>query len=424
MSARHALLPLNFAIALSLGLAGAASAAEPAPLFSTPAASVARSLNSDLAYRAIKSDRAAVRIDLVRADAAQINESQEELLLNLAPGVNLKAHKLQAQRKADGIVIWQGLVGDPNTQLKRINKFTGAELIDNPEESAIIVRQGDQMSGTVRTGGKLYRIDPLKNGGHTVSLINEALMPADHPAAAYSAKPVVPFLNDPKFDEAAAVEKAPAVVRVMVVYTQAAANAVGNTLTKANLAITESNQSFANSAVNVRFELAGQYTNSYVSAGFNTDLSRFSGTTDGYLDSYHTTRNTIKADVNVLIITDPAYCGLGYLNSNAASAFSVVGASCMTGYYSFAHEIGHNFGAHHDPSNGTNTVYPYGHGYWGPGNAWRTIMAYSCGSNCPRLNYWSNPNITYNGSPMGTAAKSNNARVLNERATTVAAFRN
>ncbi|MGO1071876.1 M12 family metallo-peptidase [Lysobacter sp. CA199] len=423
MSARNKLLPLNFAIALSLGLAGAASAAEPAPLFSSPANAVVRSANTDTAYKAVKADRAAVKVDLVRADAAQISQDRDELLLNLAPGVNLKAHKLQAESKADGVVIWQGLVGDPKTQLKRINQFTGAELISDPEESATIVRQGDQMSGTVRSGGKLYRIDPLKNGGHTVSLIDEALMPPDHPAAAYTAKPIVPFLNDPKFDEAAANEKAPVVVRVMVVYTQAAANAVGNITTKSNLAITESNQSFANSAVNVQFQLAGNYTNSYVTAGFDTDLSRFRGTTDGYLDNYHATRNSITADVNVLVITDPAYCGLGYLNSNAASAFSVVGASCMTGYYSFAHEIGHNFGAHHDPSNGNNTTYPYGHGYWGPGNAWRTIMAYNCGSNCPRLNYWSNPNVTYNGAPMGTAAKSNNARVLNERAATVGAFR-
>ncbi|MBX9399920.1 zinc-dependent metalloprotease [Lysobacter sp. BMK333-48F3] len=423
MSARHTSLSLSVAVVLSLGLAGAAAAAEPAPLFGSPAASLARSVGSDSAYRAVQAERAAVRVDLVRADTAQITETQDELLLNLAPGVVLKAHKLEAERKADGVVIWQGLVGDPNKQLKRINSFTGAELIDDPEESAIIVRNGDKIAGTVRSGGKLYRIDPLKHGGHTVSLIDESRLPPDHPASGYRAKPVVPFLNDPNFDEAAFNQKAPYTVRVMVVYTQAAANAVGDTLAKANLAITESNQSFANSAVNVRFQLAGQYTSSYVSAGFDSDLSRFRGTSDGYLDSYHTTRNTITADVNVLIITDNAYCGLGYLNSNAASAFSVVSHSCMTGYYSFAHEIGHNFGAHHDPNSGTNTVYPYGHGYWAPNKTWRTIMAYNCGSNCPRLKYWSNPNITYNGVPMGTAAKSNNARVLNERAATVAAFR-
>ncbi|MEI2456391.1 M12 family metallo-peptidase [Lysobacter firmicutimachus] len=423
MSARHKPLPLSVAVVLSLGLAGAAAAAEPAPLFGSPASSLARSAASDSAYRAARAERAAVRVDLVRADTAQITETQDTLLLNLAPGVSLKAHKLQAERKPDGVVIWQGLVGDPNKQLKRINTFTGAELIDDPEESAIIVRNGDKIAGTVRSGGKLYRIDPLKRGGHTISLIDESRMPPDHPASGYNAKPIVPFVNDPGFDEAAFNQKAPYTVRVMVVYTQAAANAVGDTLAKANLAITESNQSFANSAVNVRFQLAGQYTSSYVTAGFDTDLSRFRGTADGYLDSYHTTRNNIAADVNVLIITDNAYCGLGYLNSNAAGAFSVVGHTCMTGYYSFAHEIGHNFGAHHDPNNGTNTVYPYGHGYWAPNKTWRTVMAYNCGSNCPRLKYWSNPNITYNGVPMGTAAKSNNARVLNERAATVAAFR-
>lgn len=302
MTVRNKLLPLNFAIALSLGLAGAASAAEPAPLFAAPAASLARSADADSAFKAAKAERAAVRVDLVRADAAQITETQDQLLLNLAPGVSLKAHKLQAETKPGGVVVWQGMVGDPNAQLKRINQFTGAELIDDPEESAILVRQGGQISGTVRSGGKLYRIDPLKGQGHAISLIDESKMPEDHPSS-YAALPMPPLKLDPAFDEAKAGEKAPTVVRVMVVYTQAAANAVGNTLTKANLAITESNQSFANSAVNVRFELAGQYTDSYVSAGFDTDLSRFAGTTDAYLNNYHTTRNTIKADVNVLIIT-------------------------------------------------------------------------------------------------------------------------
>ncbi len=204
------------------------------------------------------------------------------------------------------------------------------------------------------------------------------------------------------------------------------ASAVGNTTTKSNLAISESNQSFVNSGVNVTFQLAGVYTANYVNSDFNTDLTRFRGTTDGYLDSYHTTRNTIAADVAVLITTNTQYCGLGYLNSNAASAFSVTAASCMTGYYSFAHEIGHNFGARHDPATDPSTTpVAYAHGYRSPTNAWRTIMAYNCtnAGGCPRINYWSNPAKTYGGQAMGTAATSNNARLLNERAPTVAAFR-
>jgi hypothetical protein len=126
----------------------------------------------------------------------------------------------------------------------------------------------------------------------------------------------------------------------------------------------------------------------------------------------------------VLITTNTQYCGLGYLNSNAASAFSVTAASCMTGYYSFAHEIGHNFGARHDPATDPSTTpVAYAHGYRSPTNAWRTIMAYNCSPSCPRINYWSNPARTYGGQAMGTTTRSNNARLLNERAATVAAFR-
>ena len=40
-----------------------------------------------------------------------------------------------------------------------------------------------------------------------------------------------------------------------------------------------------------------------------------------------------------------------------------------------------------------------------------------------RVLYWSNPNISYNGLPMGTTATHNNARVWNERSKTVMAFR-
>jgi hypothetical protein len=50
-------------------------------------------------------------------------------------------------------------------------------------------------------------------------------------------------------------------------------------------------------------------------------------------------------------------------------------------------------------------------------------MAYNCSNGCPRLNYWSNPNKTRDGVAMGTTTKSNNARVLNERAAVLAAFR-
>ena len=90
------------------------------------------------------------------------------------------------------------------------------------------------------------------------------------------------------------------------------------------------------------------------------------------------------------------------------------------------HEIGHLQSARHDPKNDpTNTPYAWGHGYQYTTNPkWRTIMAYNCtGGGCPRLNFWSNPGVLYNGKPMGTTTKNDNHRVLNDTRATVAAFR-
>ena len=50
-------------------------------------------------------------------------------------------------------------------------------------------------------------------------------------------------------------------------------------------------------------------------------------------------------------------------------------------------------------------------------------MAYNCTPSCPRLNYWSNPDVTYNGVAMGTADRSHNQRVLVNTKATIAAFR-
>jgi hypothetical protein len=144
------------------------------------------------------------------------------------------------------------------------------------------------------------------------------------------------------------------------------------------------------------------------------------------MDSIHTQRNTNTADVGVLIANNTAYCGLASaIGATAATAFVEVYWDCATGYYSFAHEIGHLQSARHDPANDpTNTPYAYGHGYQSTAGGWRTIMAYACSSTtCTRINYWSNPGKTYSGRAMGTTNRNDNHRVLNNTKATVAAFR-
>jgi hypothetical protein len=417
---KRSTLFIAVAVVATLGFGAAATQAARNPLFSaTKSANVA----DDAGYRALSGNRATTSLQVVHANASLIGEQTDVLSLGL--GDLGTAFKQYSRRNPDGTQVWYGTLGKRYGMLDTLRYRATGEIADDPNNSVMIVRQGNQLSGTIRANGQLYNLQPLAGGGHAIARIDESKMPADHPSA-YTDMWRASLAEHPqvKAATARATALAPVTVRVMVVFSNAAATAVGNTTTKANLAISESNQSFANSGANVSFQLAGVYTANYTNSSFDTDLSRFRGTTDGYLDSYHTTRNNIAADVAVLITTNTQYCGLGYLNSNAASAFSVTAASCMTGYYSFAHEIGHNFGARHDPATDPSTTpVAYAHGYRSPTNAWRTIMAYNCSPSCPRINYWSNPARTYGGQAMGTTTRSNNARLLNERAATVAAFR-
>ena len=111
--------------------------------------------------------------------------------------------------------------------------------------------------------------------------------------------------------------------------------------------------------------------------------------------------------------------------------FSVTGANCMTGYYSFGHEIGHNLGCHHDrgaTSSCSSSSYNFG---WRDPNAnFRSIMAYSCasgqcdgnpGGGCTRVKMFSNSEFNYGTKAIGNA-QNDNARVINEVASQVAGY--
>ena len=146
-----------------------------------------------------------------------------------------------------------------------------------------------------------------------------------------------------------------------------------------------------------------------------TDLTRLTSSTDGYMDNVHSLRSTYNADTVIMIVESTQYCGIAWLMANVNStfeshAFSIVASQCATGYYSFGHELGHNMGARHDwyVDDDLNSPYSYNKGYVNVHDQWRTIMAYNSecsdrGFNCNRLQYWSNPAVSYGGDPMGVS---------------------
>ncbi len=406
-------------IALCLLGAGGAAAA---PLFEPVTVLTRAGTAQQPALQALMGAPSTSAVQEVRVDAAAVASAQKQLEFELL-GQPAQALQSRVETLADGGSIWYGQIGTR----------AGARLLKagapDPMNSVILVRNGDTVTGSIRRDGQLYRLRPVSDGRHVLVEVDEARMPADHPAD-YNSLPTIAMPVSDRAGIAAASSGTPATIRVLVVATNGAVAAYGgNMQSLVQLAVAESNQGYSNSNVGITLQLAGYETTSYAeSSSFSTDLARFRNTSDGVMDSIHASRNTTRADVAVLVINNASSCGLASgIGSTAATAFAAVHWDCATGYYSFAHEIGHLQSARHDIATDSSTSpYAYGHGYrYEPatGTGWRTIMAYNCTRSCPRLNYWSNPNITYNGIPTGIASSADNQRVLVNTKAAVAAFR-
>ena len=302
---------------------------------------------------------------------------------------------------------------------------------------ALFTVEDDVMVGNVRVDGKTYQIRYAGNGIQTIREVDEAKVPeSTHPMH------VENEMSDGKAgstgEMANDVQMASDlgdVIDVMVVYTPAARTAAGGTSAikaEIKLAIEETNQAYANSRVTQRLRLVYSGEVAYtVGANNSIDLNRLTNKTDGYMDNVHTLRDTYRADLVSLWTTTGG--GIAWLMSTVSTnfeshGFSVTNQQWATSNYVFAHELGHNMGAHHDRNNaGSQGAYSYSYGYNVPAKNWRTIMSYNCSGGCARIPHFSNPNVNYNGDPTGrpsTASDSaDNARTFNNTDWTVANFR-
>ena len=198
----------------------------------------------------------------------------------------------------------------------------------------------------------------------------------------------------------------------------------------AEASVAISNHVYMASGVNLRMRAVGYgITEAYSNDAGSGVLSELRTSGDGILDSVHADRDTTGADlVSLLTASNPSYCGIAYLVGSDVPdyGFSVVVWSCALGGLTFTHEIGHNQGCCHAPGDGggctTGGVFPYsvGHRFTvTSGTQFRTVLAYSPGTRCPRL---SSPNTVFQGMPTGLP-EADNARTLNETAAVMANYR-
>jgi len=239
------------------------------------------------------------------------------------------------------------------------------------------------------------------------------------------------------------------VIDLLVAYTpEARASAGGTAAMEAmiDLLVLDTNIAFENSGIYTSIRLVYRGETEYVeSKSASTELTRLRQVADGYMDEVHVLRDQYGADLVSLLVNDFNACGIGYLGvSSAAWGFSVTDWHC--GSLTFAHELGHNMGCHHDRQNSCSSSacsteccagdatkeqatgefsYSYGHRFWGDsGYERRTIMAYWPGTRIP---YFSNPEVLFEGQVTGIPEhlpdSANNVLTINNTSLAVANFR-
>ncbi len=221
----------------------------------------------------------------------------------------------------------------------------------------------------------------------------------------------------------------PTQIDVLGYYTPQARDAAGGVAQIEALvqaAVDLSNTVFGNSEMTARFRLADAELSTRNDSGdMQADLNWL--WVDPGVAAY---RNEVKADLVSLIVEDGGgSCGIAKLPTfwsdppaNEGLAFQVTARTCAVGNLSFPHEHGHNMGLEHDPAHGSLPpfgTYPfrYGHFVSNPTDQARTVMSYSnlCGQGCPRMPYFSNPEIDFPGTsePTGIIDARDNHRAGN-----------
>lgn len=334
----------------------------------------------------------------------------KELQLNLFPDVDLPVTFSDLHGNGSGSMTWTG-------------KVEG-----NTDSLILLVVKDGVMTGNITVGKAQYQIRYIGGGLHEVNEIDQSGYPSEADPDRVEYPQTIPpaDMPDTSRDDPASLDttvmdgrETKRVIDVLVVYTAAARIAQGGTTAIRNLidlAVTETNTGYTHSGINQELNLVHTAEISYTESGdIGLDRDRLRAPSDGFMDTVHTLRDAYDADLVSLIVDNGGgYCGIAYIMDPVNtlfqdSAFCVVADECATGYYSFGHELGHIMGARHDwyvdPTD--NSPYTYNHALTNPTDSWRTIMAYNnacaaVGGSCTRLLYWSNPDNTYGGDPMGT----------------------
>jgi hypothetical protein len=381
----------------------------------------------DPALQAILNVPAFGVLHLARAHTELLSDHANALRIDLGDGQIVTVHKTRFYTTSQGTLVWEGEI---STAGPRARGGSVREVPYDENNTVTLVAMRDRMAGSVRVNGQHYSITPLTQGEHAVIKVDGSKLPQNLKDTRLGRASEKNPRNPPPTSKS---RNAISTIRVLVVASRDAVDKLDgedNLRLKAELDFVESNRTFANSDLAVQLDNAGIYPLAFDENGKDsTDiLEDLADVDDQHLGApVLQLRDEHRADLAVMVTNSPGICGRAYLDATKETAFSVVTWDCLNEEYTFAHEIGHNLGAHHSPEEAAEYGdFPYGAGYQQKTKRprWRTIMAGYCSIIlwCDGIGYWSDPDHTYNGLPIGQPNVHDNARVWRVRAPVVAAF--
>jgi len=302
------------------------------------------------------------------------------------------------------------------------------------DSRANLTLKGGFVAGKIRIAEELYEIRPLRGRRHLIQQLDPGTFPGDLALPAGNPPEMENSLRaEPggeSLDSPAMSADGPNDLHVMVTYSpQARAAASGAAQIEAQIqsAVDSMDTAFIDSNMIARVTLVHTQEIARDDTGvMETDLDWVRNDSE-----VAALRDQYGADLVAHIVENGGpYCGIGYVQRNPGSgfagwAFSVTDRGCLSNS-TLAHELGHNLGFEHDPVNGTspdNASYPWSFAHF-LGGSFRTIMSYSnqC-TDCPRKDYFSNPDIYYSANPLGIDGARDNARTGDLTASIVSDFR-
>lgn len=330
--------------------------------------------------------------------------------------------------------------------------YITGEVDGEPFSQFVLVQEGDIIDrGEIRLHNEVIF---LTTTGTSASSITMQMIVVDPSKVPQEGNPVIPALPDippppPPPPDEDGNEDTPTihVVRLMVVYTEAAKNQLEFFFngTRTIEQVIDDTVFVSNFAFVLHGELEldlvhVQQVNYKETGNIEVDLERLAcpcdhhlkGIGDNHLNEVFEPWKNFEADIVSLWVNYVLQPGMANIMETVSSDFapqavSVVDWAAAISNHSFVHEIGHNFGARHhwDHDNTNMSPYAFNHGGWNEPAQKVTIMTYPsvcpAGVICDRVAVWSNPDYPPLGA-WGTALgvePEDNARALRESAWTM-----